>query len=275
MGRNTDTFRKRLTDGDLLIGTFIKTPSPIVAEVLGLSDLDVFCVDTEHAPFGRLETDLCVGAFRAADRPSLVRIADDSPTEIRCALDSGATGILVPHVTSADQAAAIVKAAHFGDGGRGYAGSPRAADYTTKSMADHIADSRARTTVIVQIEDIAALEQVAQIAAVKGVDALFVGRVDLAVAMKDLDLEGLADLAHMLVASAKKRQQRFRIYPRNGCFKHEKRATRGSPHRIGSPSYFMGENKWPLKKRRLQRLNNYTEFTARGTRRQQKKAVTC
>ena len=184
MGRNTDTFRKRLTGGELLIGTFIKTPSPIVAEILGLSDLDVFCVDTEHAPFGRLETDLCVGAFRAADRPSLVRIADDSPTEIRCALDSGATGILVPHVTSADQAAAIVKAAHFGDGGRGYAGSPRAAEYTTKSMADHIADSRERTTVVVQIEDIAALEHVAQIAAVDGVDALFVGRFDLAVAMQ-------------------------------------------------------------------------------------------
>lgn len=184
MGQNTDTFRKRLTNHDLLIGTFMKTPSPIVAEILGLSDLDVHCIDTEHAPFGRLETDLCVGAFRAADRPSLVRVADDSPTEIRCALDSGATGILVPHVTSADQAAAIVRAAHFGDGGRGYAGSPRAAEYTTKSMADHIADSRDRTTVVVQIEDIAALGQVAQIAAVDGVDALFVGRVDLAVAMQ-------------------------------------------------------------------------------------------
>jgi len=181
---NTDTFRKRLTGGNLLIGTFLKTPSPIVAEVLSRSDLDVFCIDTEHAPFGRLETDLCVSAFRAADRPSLVRTADDSPKEIRCGLDSGATGILVPHVTSAEQAEAIVKAAHFGDGGRGYAGSSRAAEYTTKSMDDHIADSRERTTVIVQIEDIAALEHVAQIAAVEGVDALFVGRFDLAVAMQ-------------------------------------------------------------------------------------------
>ncbi|MDH3578075.1 MAG: aldolase/citrate lyase family protein [Gammaproteobacteria bacterium] len=184
MKRNTGTFRKRLTGGDLLIGTFIKTPSPIVAEVLSLSDLDVFCIDTEHAPFGRLETDLCISAFRAADRPSLVRIASDSPTEIRCALDSGATGILVPHVTSAEQAEAIVKAAHFGEGGRGYAGSSRAAKYTTKSMADHIADSNEQTTVVVQIEDIAALEHVAQIAAVEGIDALFVGRFDLAVAMK-------------------------------------------------------------------------------------------
>ncbi|MGI9238185.1 MAG: HpcH/HpaI aldolase family protein [Woeseiaceae bacterium] len=184
MGKSVDTFRKRLIKNQPLIGTFLKTPSAIAAEVLSYSDLDVFCIDTEHAPFGRLETDHCLAAFRAADKPSLVRVANNSTTEIRSALDSGATGILVPHVTSAEQARAIVKAAHFGDGGRGFAGSTRAASYTTKPMADHIADSGARTTVIVQIEDIAALEHVAQIAAVEGVDAIFVGRVDLAVAMK-------------------------------------------------------------------------------------------
>lgn len=191
MGTGTDNFRERLAAGDTLVGTFLKTPSSIVAEVLSHSDLDLYCIDTEHAPFGRLETDLCVSALRAADRPSLVRTADDSPTEIRNALDSGATGILVPHVTSAEQASAIVKAAHFGDGGRGYAGSTRAADFTTRSMADHISDSLRQTAVIAQIEDMAALENVAQIAAVDGVDALFVGRVDLAVAMQ----KGVSDKA--------------------------------------------------------------------------------
>ncbi len=189
MGRKSDTFRKRLTRGELLVGTFVKTPSPIVAEVLSLSELDVFCLDTEHAPFGRLEADACIGVFRASDRPCLVRTADDSPTEVRAALDSGASGILVPHVTSAAQAAAVVRAAHFGEGGRGYAGSTRAAGYTTKPMPKHIADSRERTAVVVQIEDMAALENVAQIAAVDGVDALFVGRVDLAVAMQ----KGISD----------------------------------------------------------------------------------
>ncbi len=166
-----------------MMGTFLKTPSSISAEVLGYTDLDVVCIDTEHAPFSRLEADLCIGALRAADMPSLVRVADDSPTQIRNALDSGATGIVVPHVTSSAQAAAIVKAAHFGAGGRGYAGSTRAAGYTSKAMADHLVDSAAQTTVIVQIEDIDALPNVAEIAAVEGIDALFVGRVDLAVAM--------------------------------------------------------------------------------------------
>ncbi len=185
MGNRIDTFRKRLRDRETIAGTFIKTPSSVVAEVLGLSPLDVICIDAEHAPFGRLEIDQCIAAFRAADMPSLVRIPGDSPHDIRNALDSGATGVLVPHVTSAEQAAAIVKAANFGEGGRGYAGSPRAAAYATKNMSDHLSSSRDTTTVIVQIEDIAALDHVEAISAVEGIDAVFVGRVDLSVAMHE------------------------------------------------------------------------------------------
>lgn len=203
MGINCENFRSRLIAGESLIGTFIKTPSPIVAEVLGLSTLDVFCVDTEHAPFGRLELDLCVAAFRAADRPSLVRIADDSASEIRNALDSGATGIVVPHVTSAEQAARIVKAAHFGEGGRGFAGSTRASNFTRKRMPDHIGDSAQQTAVIVQIEDLAALESVSEIAAVDGIDAVFVGRIDLAVAMSKspMDAEVIATVGRICEAA--------------------------------------------------------------------------
>jgi 2-keto-3-deoxy-L-rhamnonate aldolase RhmA len=183
MSNQHEEFRDLLLSGETIVGTFLKTPSSIAAEVLALSDLDVFCIDTEHAPFGRLELDLCIAAFRLAGRPCIVRVADDSPKEIRNALDSGATGILVPHVTSADQAARIVKSAHFGEGGRGFAGSTRAANFTRKRMPDHIADSASQTTVILQIEDLAALGNVSEIAAVAGVDAVFVGRIDLAVAM--------------------------------------------------------------------------------------------
>ena len=204
MGSNSNEFRNRLRSGEPLIGTFLKTPSPVVAEVLALSDLDAIVVDCEHAPFGRTELDLCIGMLNAADKPCLVRVADDSPTQIRNALDSGATGIVVPHVTTAAQAAAIVKASHFGDGGRGFAGSPRTAGYTTKSMSDHLADSRERTTVIVQIEDIPALPNVAEIAAVDGVDGLFIGRVDLAVAMqKAVSDDAVMEAVRTICADAK------------------------------------------------------------------------
>ncbi len=190
MGQKISSFRQRLTSGDSLLGTFLKTPSSIMAEVLALSDLDVIAIDAEHHPFGRQETDACIAALRSADMPSLVRLSSDSQTDIRNALDCGATGILVPHVTTAEQAAAIVKAAHFGDGGRGYAGSTRAAGYGTKPMADHLRNSAEQTVVIVQIEDIAALDNVAAISAVPGVDCLFVGRVDLAVGMQKSVMDG-------------------------------------------------------------------------------------
>ncbi len=183
MGNRTSTFAQRLAAAEPIIGTFVKTPSSILCEVLALTELEVFCLDAEHAPFGRLEVDQCISQFRLADVPSLVRVANDSRTEIRNALDAGATGILVPHVTSAEQARDIVAAAQFGEGGRGYAGSTRAANFTTKKMPDHLADSQAQSTIVLQIEDLAALPKVAEIAGVAGVHALFIGRADLAVAM--------------------------------------------------------------------------------------------
>lgn len=184
MSDKRDTFRQRLLAHDPLIGTFIKTPSPLVAEVLALSALDVIAIDAEHAPFGHIEADLCLATLRAAGMPSLVRVADDTATVLRNALDSGANGVVVPHVTTPGQAERIVRSCHFGAGGRGFAGSTRAADYGEQPMDDYLSSSALNTTVIVQIEDIPALDHVADIAAVDGVDGLFIGRTDLAVAMQ-------------------------------------------------------------------------------------------
>jgi 2-keto-3-deoxy-L-rhamnonate aldolase RhmA len=183
MGERIRTFRSRLRAVAPLSGTFLKTPSPVLCEILAQAAIDVVCVDAEHAPFGRQELDACLAILRAADQPSLVRIAACTPADIRGALDCGATGILVPHVTSADQARAIVAAARFGEGGRGYSGSTRAADFGAKPMRDHIHDSHSQTAVIAQIEDPAALDAVGAIAAVDGIDGVFIGRADLAVAM--------------------------------------------------------------------------------------------
>ena len=178
-----ESFRTRLRAREPMMGTFLKTPSPIVCEVLGLTPLACICIDAEHAPFGRVELDGCIAAFRAADMPSLVRVQSASAGEMLAALDSGATGVIVPHVVSGSQAAQIARAAHYGPGGRGYAGSSRAARYATKAMADHLRDSGAATTVIAQIEDIEALPELDAIAASENIDCLFVGRMDLTVSM--------------------------------------------------------------------------------------------
>lgn len=178
-----DTFRSRLRANEPMMGTFLKTPSPIVCEVLGISPLACVCIDAEHAPFGRMEIDGCVAALRAADMPSLVRVQSGTAGEILTVLDAGASGVVLPHVVSGPQAAAMARAAQYGPGGRGYAGSSRAASYTTKPMADHLRDSAATTIVIAQIEDAEALPNLDAIAAVEGIDCLFVGRMDLSVSL--------------------------------------------------------------------------------------------
>ena len=174
--------KARLAANALILGTFIKTPSPSVVEVLGRTGLDCLCLDAEHAPFDRTSLDVCVLAARSNAIHVLIRVPSSSPEHILTALDLGATGVLVPHIRSADEARAIVRAATYGPGGRGYAGSSRAADYTTLSMADHQRNSRERTVIIAQIEDPEAIEQIDSIAQVEGLDALFIGRADLTVA---------------------------------------------------------------------------------------------
>ncbi len=175
------TLKGRLANQDLIVGTFIKTPSPILVEVLARTALDCLCLDAEHAPFDRGTLDLCLLAARAGGMDSLVRVPTAAPEHILNALDCGATGVLVPHIRSAAEAEAVVRSAHYGAGGRGYAGSSRAAGYTFLPMAEHLEASRRRTVVIAQIEDPEAVEDIEAIARVEGVDALFIGRVDLTV----------------------------------------------------------------------------------------------
>ncbi len=177
------TFKQRLIAGDPLLGIFQKIPHPHVVEVLATSGLDCICIDAEHAPFDRGAIDLCVMAARAGGLPAIVRPASAAPHELLNALDCGADGVVVPHIRSAEEAAALARIAHYGPGGRGFAGSTRAAGYGLLSIPDHLAATAGRTAVIAQIEDAEALDEIDAIAAVEGIDALFVGRIDLTISL--------------------------------------------------------------------------------------------
>jgi 2-keto-3-deoxy-L-rhamnonate aldolase RhmA len=173
--------KAKLAAGEVVAGTFVKTPSPLVVEVLAMTALDCLCLDAELAPFDRGTLDLCLMAARAGGMDTLVRVPSAAGEHILNALDCGATGVLVPHVRSAAEAEAAVRAAHYRAGGRGYAGSSRAAGYTTVAMAEHLRASAERTVVVAQIEDVEAVDDVEAIARVDGLDAVFLGRADLTV----------------------------------------------------------------------------------------------
>lgn len=185
-----ESLKKRMQAGDILVGTFIKTPAHEMIEVLAKSSLDFICLDAEHAPFDRGRMDLCLAMARALDFPTLVRVPVGTPVELLKALDSGATGVVVPHVDSVQMAQDLSRAARFGHGGRGYAGSTRWAGFATRSMDDVLQQSIDETIVIAQIEEPEVVEIADDIAAVDGIDGLFVGPADLAVCFGKLDQSG-------------------------------------------------------------------------------------
>lgn len=176
------TFKNKLTNGELLVATFVKTPWVSQIEILAQTDLDAIVLDGEHAPLNNVSLDSCLVAAKASDLPSLVRIPALRHEYILQALDLGATGVMVPHIRSAKDAKAAVLATYYGPGGRGYSGNTRAAGYGKTEMVDHIENTVSTNTVIAQIEDPEAVESIEEIAAVEGIDCLFVGLMDLTVA---------------------------------------------------------------------------------------------
>lgn len=182
------TFRGDLVGGKTLVGTFMKTPAIDVLEVLILSGLDFVCLDAEHAPFDRAAMNACGALARAADLPLLVRVPKADAAEIGAALDLGALGVVVPHVIDVATATCVARAARFGHGGRGFSGSTRWAGFAGSDMARLLARSRSETVVIAQIEDPEAVECCEDIAAIAGIDALFLGPADLSVAYGKTDL---------------------------------------------------------------------------------------
>jgi len=181
--RAASRFRARLRAGVPQAGTFVKTPSSEIIEIMALAGVDFICLDAEHSAFGRRELDWCLALARALDLPTLVRIAHASPETILQALDGGASGLIVPHVRSAAEAADVARWARFGGGGRGYAGSTRQGGFTARPMAELLAASGDEVSVIAQIEDPEALDMVEAIAATPGIDGVFFGAADLGVGL--------------------------------------------------------------------------------------------
>lgn len=175
-------FRRRMKNGDPLIGTFIKTPTGHATEIIGGLGFDFVVIDEEHAPFDRGSIDATLLSARAANIAGIVRVASAHPASILSALDCGATGVLVPHVASPDMARQVVAACRYETGHRGFSGSPRAGGYGERSLWEHVEQSDAEIAVVGMIEDPEAIDAIDEIVATDGLDAVFIGRGDLTVA---------------------------------------------------------------------------------------------
>ena len=171
--------KDQLNRRDLLLGTWLTIPHTTVVEVVSQSHFDFVLIDGEHGP---IPPHLLGGLLPLTERYQAqvcYRVPSHSSSNIKAALDAGVTTIMVPMVESVDQAKAIVSAAKYPPQGRRGIGPWRASNYY-QDYENYCATANDKIAVILQIESAEGLSAAVDIAAVEGVDALFVGPADLA-----------------------------------------------------------------------------------------------
>jgi 2-keto-3-deoxy-L-rhamnonate aldolase RhmA len=174
----TISLRDKIIGGRTVVGTWVSIPDIAVVEVLAQAGFDYLLIDGEHAPISPSQLFPLAVAAERRGCPVVYRVQTNSADLIKAALDIGIAGLMVPMVENPEEAAAVVSASKYPPAGRRGMGPWRASNYFL-DFQDYIAAANEQTAVIVQIESRAAVEKAAQIAAVPGVDVLYVGPADL------------------------------------------------------------------------------------------------
>lgn len=185
-----NNFKERLLSGECLYGTWLNLASHMTAEIVGAAGFDWVVIDMEHGP-GDFSNLICqMQGLSGSDTVPLVRVAANDSVIIKRTLDTGAQGIVIPLVNSAEETKMAVKAVKYPPKGiRGVARMTRAAGFGT-NFRDYfdLADKKILTAV--QIETREAVDNVFDIAGIDGIDMLFVGPLDLTTS---LEVQGQLD----------------------------------------------------------------------------------
>jgi 2-keto-3-deoxy-L-rhamnonate aldolase RhmA len=181
MGPNT--LKHRLLDRQPCRGVWLSLPSTATVRLLARLPFDWFVVDAEHGPMGAETMTQMVAAIADAGRAPVVRVAHAGVENVKRALDAGAWGVIAPMINTRAEAEAVVAAAKFPPQGRRSFGSAWAGLSLGLSMAQYRRDANSQTLVLAQIESATALENLADILSVPGLDGVFVGPVDLAISL--------------------------------------------------------------------------------------------
>ncbi len=178
------TFRDDLAAASRpLAGVWACSGSPLVAEILAGAGMDWMLIDMEHSPNG-LESVLAqLQAVAAYDVTPVVRVPIGDVVAIKQVLDLGAQNILVPMISSADEAREVVEAVRYPPRGRRGVGSALARSARWNRVDDYLSDTDRYVSLFVQVETEAGVDAAGDIAAVDGIDGVFVGPSDLAASM--------------------------------------------------------------------------------------------
>ena len=175
--------KDRVQAGEVLFGVFVNLGSALTAEIIGTAGYDWALIDLEHGAGDEGDVLAQIQAMEHTPVVPLVRVESGSRPRLHRVLDFGAAGIMVPRVDSVDQAREAIAGLHYPPKGvRGVAQMNRACEFGA-TFREYMSAAGDRLLGIVQIESPAAVCQAAEIAAVDGVDVLFVGPTDLSHSM--------------------------------------------------------------------------------------------
>jgi 2-dehydro-3-deoxyglucarate aldolase len=194
-----NSFKRDLLAGKMLIGCWSSLSSAITTEVLGIAGFDWVLLDGEHSPndMGTYIPQLM--ALKDSASAPVVRPSSNNEVEIKRLLDAGFYNFLVPFVESADQARRAVAATRYPPQGiRGVSVSQRSNRYGT--VADYFKSINEHICVMVQIESRAGVAAAREIAALDGIDSIFVGPSDLAAALGHLGNAGHPEVQAAIAA---------------------------------------------------------------------------
>lgn len=181
MQRPVNSFKRALLEGRGQLGLWCSIPSALTTEAVALSGFDWLVLDMEHSPLDVVQVLAQLQAVGARSHP-VVRVPWNDPVMLKRVLDIGAETVLVPMVQSAEEARAAVAATRYPPAGiRGFAGNVRATGFGR--VSDYFPRQDAECCVLVQVETVEAMAQVEEIAAVPGVDGVFIGPGDLSASM--------------------------------------------------------------------------------------------
>jgi 4-hydroxy-2-oxoheptanedioate aldolase len=179
-----NSVKQALQDGKSVIGCFVQYPSPVTVEICGYSGFDFVMIDCEHGPMGVESAYTMILAAERSGTIPLVRVPMNHQQVILRYLDVGAAGIMVPQINSAEEAEAVVQAVKYHPKGRrGIAGTRAQSWSITQPLSEYVSTANRETLVMVQIENIKAVDALTEIMQVDGVDVLYVGPNDLAQSM--------------------------------------------------------------------------------------------
>ena len=177
-----NTFKKAIAEGRQQIGLWVTLPSGFTAEALATCGYDWLLFDTEHSIGDPISVFAQLQAAAPYPSHAVVRPASNDPVLIKRILDAGAQSLIVPYVQTAEEARAAVAAVRYPPQGmRGVSGLSRATRYG--QIADYTQTANREICLIVQCETAATLANIEEIAAVDGVDGIFIGPADLAATM--------------------------------------------------------------------------------------------